>query len=390
MACTFGAMFAAGCTKSVQLSGIEFTEAFEKMPAKSNGGFAVTKGDYVYFINGVQSNTADNAYGEPEKGAIYRISTENFAKHSYAEVDCVVPHVAFNFDYDTGLFIYGNYIYFATPSVNRDSEGNVYSDVLDLKRAKLDGTEVSDAYIQLPKRDSDKKYEYRFVQEDDGAVYILYVSTDEKLEGSGTAAKNLHSFNISTGEDTVLASGVEKVIFDNADKSNPRVFYTMKVKNYSAGEDYSYNQVYTVTAKATEDKFKDKLSSEVIVGWDDEEDLYINCGELVFDGVGYMNELTPFNYAYGKENVEQEAMRSAYTYDLIKYQDGVLFYTRKSSSVSKSNLFELKVSDIGKDNKTPLTLNADKKKLLTDGGSASAYAYFVENEELKYLSLIHI
>ena len=71
--------------------------------------------------------------------------------------------------------------------------------------------------------------------------------------------------------------------------------------------------------------------------------------ELVFDGVGYMNELTPFNYAYGKENVEQEAMRSAYTYDLIKYQDGVLFYTRKSSSVSKSNLFELKVSDIGKD-----------------------------------------
>lgn len=385
MACTFGAMFAAGCTKSVQLSGIEFTEAFEKMPAKSNGGFAVTKGDYVYFINGVQSNTADNAYGEPEKGAIYRISTENFAKHSYAEVDCVVPHVAFNFDYDTGLFIYGNYIYFATPSVNRDSEGNVYSDVLDLKRAKLDGTEVSDAYIQLPKRDSDKKYEYRFVQEDDGTVYILYVSTDEKLEGSGTAAKNLHSFNISMGVDTVLASGVEKVIFDNADKSNPRVFYTMKVKNYSAGEDYSYNQVYTVTAKATEDKFKDKLSSEVIVGWDDDEDLYINCGELVFDGVGYMNELTPFNYAYGKENVEQEAMRSAYTYDLIKYQDGVLFYTRKSSSVSKSNLFELKVSDIGKDNKTPLTLNADKKKLLTDGGSASAYTYFVENEELKYV-----
>ena len=122
MACTFGAMFAAGCTKSVQLSGIEFTEAFEKMPAKSTGCFAVTKGVYVYFINGVQSNTADNAYGEPEKGAIYRISTENFAKHSYAEVDCVVPHVAFNFDYDTGLFIYGNYIYFATPSVNRDSE----------------------------------------------------------------------------------------------------------------------------------------------------------------------------------------------------------------------------------------------------------------------------
>ena len=99
----------------------------KKTTKKSNGGFAVTKGDYVYFINGVQSNTADNAYGEPEKGAIYRISTENFAKHSYAEVDCVVPHVAFNFDYDTGLFIYGNYIYFATPSVNRDDFAGIFS-----------------------------------------------------------------------------------------------------------------------------------------------------------------------------------------------------------------------------------------------------------------------
>ncbi len=380
MACTLGAVFTAGCAKQVQLPGIEFTEEFEKMPATSNGGFAVSKGDYVYFINGVESNTADNSYGTPEKGAIYRISKDNLDAHNYATVDCVVPNVVYNFDYNTGLFIYGNYIYFATPSVNRDAEGAYYSDVLELKRAKLDGTEVSGAYIQLPKRDSDKKYLYRFVQED-GVVYILYLSTEETLEGAATATKNLHSFNTETGVDTVLASGVDSVAFDETDKSNPRVFYTMNVMNYSSGANYSYNQVYTVTAKATEDKFKDKLSSDIIVGWNDEEDLYINCGDLVFDGVGYMNEVTPFNYAYGKEGVEQEAQRSPYTYGLVKYQDGVLFYTRKTT-VSKSNLFELKVDDIGKNGKTPLTLNADKKKLLTDGSTASSYTFIVKNSEL--------
>ena len=33
----------------------------------SNGGFAVVKGDYVYFINGVETYTADNKYGDVVK-----------------------------------------------------------------------------------------------------------------------------------------------------------------------------------------------------------------------------------------------------------------------------------------------------------------------------------
>ena len=39
----------------------------------SNGGFAVQKGDYIYFINGVETYTSDNEYGTPEKGALMRI-----------------------------------------------------------------------------------------------------------------------------------------------------------------------------------------------------------------------------------------------------------------------------------------------------------------------------
>ena len=34
----------------------------------SNGGFVVETGDYVYFINGVESYSADNTYGSPVKG----------------------------------------------------------------------------------------------------------------------------------------------------------------------------------------------------------------------------------------------------------------------------------------------------------------------------------
>ena len=38
--------------------------------AESNGGFAVKKGDYVYFINGAQSWNASNNYGSVVKGSL--------------------------------------------------------------------------------------------------------------------------------------------------------------------------------------------------------------------------------------------------------------------------------------------------------------------------------
>lgn len=389
--CTFGAVLSAGCGKTVKLPDVDFTDAFEKIEAESNGGFAVKKDRYVYFINGVQSNTVNNSYGAPEKGAIYRISEENLDKHNYAAADCVVPKVAYNFDYNTGLFIYGNYIYFATPSENKDSEGKVYNDVLELKRAKLDGTEVSNTYIQLPKRDSDKKYEYRFVREEDSdVVYILYVSTDEKLPDTTKSVKNLHSYNTATGVDTVLAYNVDKVIFDDADKSNARVFYTMNVvMDYANDTNYNYNQVYTVTASATEDNFKDKLSSEVIVGWDDDEDLYINCGTLVFDGIGLLDEVTPFNYAYGKEgNADTYKNDSRYTYELTKYQDGILFYTvpfGAKKSLYQFNVGELKINEIDADGKNPISRNANLKedRILTDGSKAASYTYIIKDGALE-------
>ena len=42
--------------------------------AKSNGGFAVEKGDYVYFINGQALSTADNTYGSVQKGSLRGLS----------------------------------------------------------------------------------------------------------------------------------------------------------------------------------------------------------------------------------------------------------------------------------------------------------------------------
>ena len=254
----------------------------------SNGGFAVEKGNYVYFINGVEQNTAVNDYGTPEKGAIYRIAKTDLENGNYSSVDCVVPLVAYSSNYSSGIFIHGDYIYYGTPSTKKSSEGAVQNTVLEMKRTKLDGTEtMKESYASF----KSTAYEYRFVEEND-VVYLMYVATSEKLEGSETETTNLHSVNTQTGVDTVLAYDVNAVVFDKQKKENPRAYYTMDVYDYSTDKDFDYNQLYTVTASATENKLKDKLNADNIDGWDDEKDMYINCGELVLDGVGSVGTST--------------------------------------------------------------------------------------------------
>ena len=59
--------------------------------AESNGGFVVKKDNWYYFINGAEDYTAENKYGDVEKGALMRISESDLSSGNYAEADVVVP-----------------------------------------------------------------------------------------------------------------------------------------------------------------------------------------------------------------------------------------------------------------------------------------------------------
>lgn len=373
-----GITVAAGCGKyySQKALGGDYLSG----TVISNGGFAVEKGNYVYFINGVESNTAENEFGKPQKGAIYRISSANLSAHNYAGAECVVPLVAYTADYNAGIFIYGNYIYYATPSTAKNSETETLNDNLEFKRTKLNGTEtVKDSFIQFPSL----SYEYRFVEEN-GKVYLLYVETDS----SDGDVKNIRSLNVETGENTLLAYNVDSVVFDAENKSNPRVYYTMSVKNYATDKPYAYNQVYTVTASTTKANEYDFSS---IVGWNDDEskgtvDKYVNCGTLVFDGIGMTDDTTPFNYNYGKENAA-EINRAGYTYSLVKYQDDALIYTRKTDINTSENLFVQASAAYPEIWNAVETNPANDETLLTGATSAANYKYIFEEGALKQVIL---
>lgn len=349
--------------------GVSYKATNDK--AVSNGGFAVEKGDYVYFINGVEDYTAENEFGEVTKGALMRVKKSDlsgaFANDgSLADkAEVVVPMLFVSQNYEAGIFIYGDYVYYATPTIDKNMKGEVENTWIDFKRARLDGKEtMKDCYFRL----SDNTANYRFVEEG-GKVYCLY-EEDSALK----------SFNTETKETTVLVSGASSdFFFDTKDPENANVYYTMGV-TYNIDSDQSstasYNQVYCVNAASTAtvnakeasytvkvngktyrtydfDKGyletkndeakatakKNNTKAELPYDFDDYSTYpYVNLGTLVLDGVGSESPDSPYNNATEKTTARAEL--SGYTYTITRYENGGVYYTREET-VEKTNLYYL-------------------------------------------------
>ena len=123
-----------------------------------NGSLAVTKGDYLYFVNGyiASDEVGDtNHEGSVTYGALYRIKLDDNGNpvevepeydedgneifdgsNALQNVDVLASKVA-GFE-DMGLYIFGDYIYYASPYNGMDSNREVLSDQVDIFRIKLD------------------------------------------------------------------------------------------------------------------------------------------------------------------------------------------------------------------------------------------------------------
>ena len=228
------------------LSGYEETK---NAPVESNGGFAVKKGNWIYFINGTQYYTASNEYGDAVRGSLMRISESNFNAGKYTEAEIVGPQLFVAQDYDAGLFIYGDYVYYATPTTDKDIEtGEQDRTSIDFKRAKLDGSETMKGYyFRLQNNTSN----YRYVADSNGVVYCLYEEDT-----------TLKSYNTQTGTTTTLVKGATSSFYYDTDVTDAKVYYTMAVtKNIDTDNPSTmdYNELYCVDAFATNRKIKNAL-----------------------------------------------------------------------------------------------------------------------------------
>ena len=262
------AAFAVGCG-----SGASFTKPTMTDHGKlvSDGGFLAETEKYIYVINGVGVSTADNAFGAPVKGSLVAVDKSTLGGTVKAEV--VVPKLFVASDYTAGVKISGDYVYFGSPSTDKNSKGGIANDELAFQRAKLDGTqEKGDVFFSV----SALSAKYR-ITEEGGVVYIIYQDTaDSSVKVFNTSTKttttvaktddtNNDAVKSASGKDVYVSMG-DVTFAENSD--SVAAFYTVKVYDEKYFEDKaakdgysrstaSYNAVYAVNAKGEAVKILD-------------------------------------------------------------------------------------------------------------------------------------
>jgi hypothetical protein len=395
----------AGCGNYYSAKKVSGDDIFQGT-VESNGGFVVEKGNYVYFINGSESYTASNTYGDAVKGSLMRISKANLTAGAYDKAEIVVPMLFVAQNFDAGIYIYGDYVYYATPTTEKDLNGDVQNDWISFKRAKLDGSEVMKKYYF---RSSSNDIDYRYV-EMGGVVYCLYVEDSV-----------LYSYNTSTGDNTVLVSGAESdFVFDTSDATNPVVYYTMSVTenedtDHSTSVDYT--QLYAVSAdavmtsvSASEGKYSFKGSlggntyensytfdadylKENLDDFDASDYTtypYVNLGKLVLDGKGSLATYSLTQFSNDADATSTTV--SGYTYSIQSYQNNGLYFTREdvgdSSDGENSKLRYLADATWQADGWKTIADNANSNinivALNTTNASSSAL-YYIDNGTHYYI-----
>ena len=157
----------AGCNESYKTKAIP-TDTSDST-VTSNGGLAVRYGKYLYYINGYAGNEVDNTFGEVQKGAIARVELDQNGNPLKSTNTVVVSKNVYNTTATSGLYISGGYLFYSTPSIDKDSKGEPKIAQMWLMKTKLDGTDT-----KVVKKFDDYTVVYQVV---DG--YVLYVKENE-------------------------------------------------------------------------------------------------------------------------------------------------------------------------------------------------------------------
>lgn len=183
-----GTAAACGGNGNGSWKGTDFTN-YGAVISSTVGGLSAETENYVYFINGIESNSSDNTFGTPVKGALVAADKKDITKSQV-----VIPELMTSSDYEAGVYIFGSgeetYAYYGTPNREKNSSGQVASSEMTFTKTRLDGKKSEKLFTV-----SSHSVNYRVAAGDDG-VYIVYYDTDNK---------EIISYNCDTKKSTVIA-----------------------------------------------------------------------------------------------------------------------------------------------------------------------------------------
>ncbi len=283
----------AGCSPRISIS------PNSNDAVTSNGGLSVQKGDCLYFVNGyVDSSSSDNKYGQADQSAIY-VAKLNNGKLSYDDngkllnYEVLVPKVA-GFT-GTGLYIYKDKLFYATPNTEKDSvSGKVDEKLLDFYSISLNGENNTRIYKSEVSTDNNEFAFYQYGEKvylviyDTEKITVVDAETKEKTVissdvtsfvkpeikdyNSQNVGKNNYAFYYTrkaTDEENITGNKVcyfdleskKENVISGTDSSNTYALKQLSLSNVDGGKNYV---MYTYTQNSTELYFVSEIDNNTI------------------------------------------------------------------------------------------------------------------------------
>ena len=182
---------------TVMFSGCSNKNNFELNGVVSNGGIGVIKDGYLYYVDGGTDRFTDYDEKIETASSIYKIAVDNAGNPVKGSVPEVVYKGIAGFK-NGSLHIFGDYLYFATPSGKLSNKAEKMTDRTSFCRIRLDG----------------KKYEVIHTTETkDDLKYSYYTASDEDLHLVILEGKELYSIDVAKGKTIEIDSDVQSVAF---------------------------------------------------------------------------------------------------------------------------------------------------------------------------------
>lgn len=312
---------------------------------ETNGSFAVEKGDYLYFINGMGSSTQSNNMGDVTKGSLCRVKIANIGA-SDSKVEVVIPKLMATSSASNGVFIYDNTVYYASPYSEKDKTGTVRSDYTEFRSFDLETAKSKSICYE-----TNSVSNYFFVK-NGSAVYLAY-------------------------EYTATVDGSETKIFKTVNTKGEEVHKIEKYTALSVASDNSGKVFYVKTAYS-KDLDQDEAFSEVysyVIGGEE---------EMVFSGCG-ANGITRDNRSNEvyKSKILKYSDFSGATVSIVKNTGSILVIkvTGVDTNYSGSYYFGLNIQD----GVTVANLKEMGRSNAYIDRALTATAYFKSLEEVYYV-----
>ena len=226
---------------------------------ESNGGMAVKKGEYLYFINGTSTASADNKYGDAEKGALMRVKLGD----ELSDRVLIAPKVVLSSYTKGGVWIFGDRIYYTSPSQKRNKNKEILTSYLDFFSCKLDGTDTKEIMTTTSGSNAFVFFET------DGVVYINYIAS--VTDSDGASVSKVFVRNTATGKESVV---VDKYVNAPIIADNGYIYYDetiLKNPDDEAEGTLPYNKILFVKntgGEAAELKIGDTaINTDAVTGY---------------------------------------------------------------------------------------------------------------------------